>query len=286
MHSFFSNKRLIILLSGLVVLIALISYSLRTPNRASLPEQFVQDTVGWFQYAVSVPAQYAAGFFQNVSDMKNAYEENKHLKSQLEHYAQIAQENRELSERYQEMKKLLGINNDPNLSDYNKYPAMVIGRSFNSWSALLTVNKGRLNSVHTGMPVIDGKGALIGVVSKTGNFSSQVVMITDTQDVSQISAKIAGTAVYGMIDNYDAKTGRLSFEKIPINADVKKGQTVVTSGLSSMYSEGLIIGTVVSISTDQYGLTKTAQVKPSADFNSLDYVAVVERKAPSASSGR
>lgn len=284
MPSFFSNKKLIVLLTSLIVLIALISYSLKNETHASLPERFAQDTVGWFQYVLNVPAQYAAGFFQNIDDMRGAYQENKKLKNDLEHYAQVEQQNEELTHSYNQMKKLLGINKDPNLFDYKKYPAMVIARSSDAWNQQLTIDKGRLNGIKAGMAVVNDQG-LIGKVGSVGNFTSKVFLITDTQDVSQISAIIQNANTYGMITGYNPNAGTLSLQKVPINAKIKKGQSVLTSGLSRMYPKLLSIGKIVSVSTDQYGLTKTAKIKPSVDFNDLNYVAVIERKAASAGTG-
>ena len=49
MPRFFSNKRLILLLVGVIVLVALISFSLKDRQNASLPEQIVKDVVGFGQ---------------------------------------------------------------------------------------------------------------------------------------------------------------------------------------------------------------------------------------------
>lgn len=130
MPSFFSNKKLIVLLTSLIVLIALISYSLKEGTRATWTEQFVQDVVGGFQYVVNVPARYVAGFFENVSDIENAYKENKRLKENLTNYASVEQENRDLTSQNKELKAQLGMKNDPSLSEYTKYSATLISRSY------------------------------------------------------------------------------------------------------------------------------------------------------------
>ncbi|MCO7175581.1 rod shape-determining protein MreC [Sporolactobacillus kofuensis] len=285
MPSFFSNKKLIILLTGLIVLIALISYSLKEGARATWSEQFVQDIVGGFQYVVNVPARYVAGFFQNVNDIENAYKENKHLKENLANYASVEQQNSDLSVQNKELKAQLKMLNDPSLSDFKKYSATVVGRSFDQWNQLVTLDKGKVNGIRNGMPVITSGKRLIGSITKTGNFTSKVSLISDHQNVNQISAVIEGTRVYGMIEGYDQNKGVLLFQKIPIKAKVKKGQVVSTSGLSGKYSRGLIIGKITHVTTDQYGLTKAAEVKPAADLNDLTNVMVIERKAATVGSG-
>ncbi|WP_100488716.1 rod shape-determining protein MreC [Sporolactobacillus pectinivorans] len=281
MPSFFSNKKLIVLLMSLIILIALISYSLRQGNRSSWPEQFVQDTVGSFQYVVNVPAQYVAGFFQNVSDIKNAYVENRELKANLADYARVEQQNRDLSQRYNEMKRLLNIENSPDPLGYKKYPATVIDRSPDQWNQLLTVDKGRVNGITAGMPVETSDG-LVGSISSVGNFTSKVSLISNSQNMNQISAIIQNTQTYGMVEGYDPNKGVLLFQKIPIKANVKKGQIVTTSSLSSTYPDGLMIGKITSVSTDQYGLTQSAEVQPSANLNNINYVIIIKKSSTGA----
>ncbi|SFG05999.1 rod shape-determining protein MreC [Sporolactobacillus nakayamae] len=282
MPSFFSNKKLIILLTSLIVLITLISYSLKERTSATWTEQFVQDVVGGFQYVVNVPARYVAGFFQNVSDIESAYKENKHLKENLANYASVEQENADLTAQNKELKAQLNMKNDPALSNYKKYSATLIGRAYDDWNQLLTIDKGKVNGIKNGMAVITSGRRLIGSITKVGNFTSKVSLISDEQNINQISAVIQEknkAPIYGMIEGYNQNKGVLLFQKIPIKAKVKKGQIVTTSGLSGKYSKGLVIGTVTRVTTDQYGLTKAAQVKPAADLNDLNYVLVLERKA-------
>lgn len=284
MPSFFLNKKLIILLTSLIVLVALVSYSLKQGNRSTWPEQFVRDTVGWFQYLMEKPAQLTAGFFGNISDIANAYQENKKLKESLADYAKVKQENRDLVARNNELKKQLGIADDPNLSDARLSTAMVLNRSYDQWNQLVTIDKGEIDGVVPGMPVMTGDG-LIGMTGRTGKFTSEVSLISDNRSVNQISATITDVRANGMIEGYDAKKKVLLLKKIPIKADVKKGQTVTTSGFSGKVPSGIPIGKVASITTDQYGLTKTAEVAPSANLDDLTYVMVVDREAAAPDAG-
>ena len=87
MPRFFSNKRLILLLVGVIVLVALISFSLKDRQNASLPEQIVKDVVGFGQSLFSKPAHYITDIIGNIDGILNTYEENKHLKSRLSEYA-------------------------------------------------------------------------------------------------------------------------------------------------------------------------------------------------------
>src|SRR5699024_12011074 len=73
--SFFRKTRFFIILIGIIVLVALIGYSLNDRDKLSLPEQFINDTVGWAQRIVHTPVKYVSNFFSNIGDIKNTRSE-------------------------------------------------------------------------------------------------------------------------------------------------------------------------------------------------------------------
>ena len=127
MPQFFLNKRLIILLVSMIILVALIGFSLREREQISWPEQFVKDTTGWVQSLVSRPAHYIAGFFENLEDLQNTYSENKELKKRVDEIARL-EANVQVLEK--ENKELNGIlDKQDTLRDYEPTQATVIARN-------------------------------------------------------------------------------------------------------------------------------------------------------------
>src|SRR6476646_2172708 len=108
MPQFFLNKRLIILLVSIIVLVALIGFSLRERSKLSWPEQFVKDTTGWVQSLVSKPTHFVAGFFENLQDLQDTYGENKELKSRIENLVNLEAQVQELTKDNQELRDILG----------------------------------------------------------------------------------------------------------------------------------------------------------------------------------
>lgn len=281
MPPFLSNKKLIVLLASLIILVALVGFSVKERKQMTWPEQFAHDTVGWFQQVFNRPAQYVAGFFDNINDIENAYKENKALKANLEDYAKVKSENMSIKHENKVLKKEVGLLNDPDLADFKKHPARVISRSYDKWNQIIMVNKGAQDGIKPDMAVITADG-FIGKVKGVSQFSSEVILTTNTGNVNQISAKVQGSRIFGMIEGYDIQKNVLQFKKIPVKAKVKVGQMVVTSGLGGIFPEGLIIGKVKSVSTDQYDLTKVAEVQPAANLNDLTHVVIVERLSQTA----
>src|SRR5690606_39650661 len=117
MPQFFMNKRLIILLIGIILLVALIGFSLRERDNLSWPEQFIKDTAGFVQQIFAKPAQSVAGFVNNIQDLIHTYEENKVLKSRLDEYAQLKVELDRLEKENEDLKNILDKEKD--LASYN-----------------------------------------------------------------------------------------------------------------------------------------------------------------------
>ena len=66
-------------------------------------------------------------------------------------------------------------------------------------------------------------------------------------------------------------------KRIDSSFDVEVGQKVISSGLGGIFPKGLLIGEVTEVSTDDYGLTKLAYIRPAADFTMLDHVMIAKR---------
>lgn len=281
MTPFFSNKRLIVLLVCMIILVGLIGYSMSERRDLSWPEQFVTDTVGWVQTAFSGPAHFVAGFFENMNDMRNLYEENQVLKSHLDEYASLQVELNELRRRNDELEGAIDLQDDLDLMDYTVRSAMVHQRSPDRWNEQIGINKGSQNGIEENMAVMTS-GGLIGKIDQVSQFSSTIQLLSDQDINNRISAFVDGDdPVQGFIEGIDQETGYLQFTKIDIDAELENGQTVVTSGLGGVFPQNLQIGEIVDYEFDEYGLTQTAYVEPSASFDNLNYVLVIERSAPS-----
>lgn len=57
------------------------------------------------------------------------------------------------------------------------------------------------------------------------------------------------------------------------------GELVVSSGLGGIFPKGILIGEITEVTTDDFGLTKMAYVKPAADFSMLEDVIIAKRNA-------
>ncbi|MGY4689415.1 rod shape-determining protein MreC [Salibacterium sp. K-3] len=276
MPHFFSNKRLILLMVSIIVLVALIGFSMREREAVTWPEKFLRDTTGVVQSIVSRPAHLTAGFFGNVEDIFNVYEENQMLKSRMEEFASLSAELETVKQENDTLREM--IDSENSLSNYTTRSALVIHRSPDQWTEMIGINKGSQNGVSENMAVVTPEG-LIGKVDTTSEFTSTVQLLSDGSRTNRVSAMVAtdGSPVYAFIEGWDEEREGLMLRKIESDAEIQEGQQVITSGLGGLFPKGLAIGEVTSLEPDEYGLTYNALVEPAADYYNLDQVNVIER---------
>jgi len=287
MPQFFMNKRLIILLVSIIILVALIGFSL-SRSKLTWPEQFIKDTTGWVQTLVSRPVHYVAGVIDNVKDLQDTYQENKELKAKIEEYGLLKAQVQGLQKDNEELQKI--VDEYPSLNDSGYLKATIVSRDPSQWNELITINRGKNDGVEVDMAVITSAG-LIGKVKSVSANTSTVQLLSSENPSNRISAYIQKdentkdknkkTSVFGLIEDYDKESKHLimTWEEVPDGLEVKKGQIVTTSGLGGVFPPDLAIGKVVKVESDEYGLAKKAYIEPSADFYDIEHVLVVKRES-------
>ena len=106
------------------------------------------------------------------------------------------------------------------------------------------------------MAVLTPQG-LVGRVKSVSQFTSSVELLSSMSRTNRVSAIVQGNEkIFGLIEGYDKEKHLLLFTKIGSDAEVKADQLVVTSGLGDIFPKGLVIGKIVEVQQDPYGLTK------------------------------
>ena len=245
MPRFFSNKRMIILLVGVIVLVALISFSLKDRQNASLPEQIVKDVVGFGQSLFSKPAHYMTDVIGNIDGILNTYEENKQLKTRLSEYAS---NQAKLTDIQAENERLLGIiGKEDDLRAYEPVHATVISRNPDQWEEKIIIDKGTVDGIEKNMAVMTASG-LIGKVVLVTTFTSTVELLSTENRNFRVASVIPGKdAAFGLIEGYDRQRSELIMKRIDSSFDIEVGQQVISSGLGGIFPKGLLIGEVTEI---------------------------------------
>ena len=262
---------------AVIILIAILSYSLKSEKKLNTFEAIVKDSIVEIQKIVFIPFMGIGNMLSDYYNLRNVMKENKILKSNLDSYESVKTENEELR---QEINRLKGeLNIEHVLSDYDYLNATVVSRNATSWYNVLTIDKGSHNGITEGMVVINSTG-VIGKTTNVSTFTCDVRLITTTDTNNKISVNILsdGKRLTGVINKYDYSTGYLEIEGISNTDKVTVGDVVYTSGLGGVFPSGILIGKVSEITTDVYDLAKIINVTPSANFDDINYVTVLKRK--------
>jgi len=160
--------------------------------------------------------------------------------------------------------------------EFSLIPGQVIHSNISRLRNYLTLNIGKKDGVMPEMGVANAQG-IVGVVSNVSDHYSVVIPVLNPQIV-RFSCKLKRMNASGSLvwDGTDRRYAYL--EEIPPYVSVSKGDTVVTSGFSAIFPEGIMVGTV-----DEYEIGEDAnylklKVRLSTRFDGLSNVRVIRYK--------
>ncbi|MDO4267819.1 MAG: rod shape-determining protein MreC [Eubacteriales bacterium] len=208
----------------------------------------------------------------NYSSLKSAMEEKQALQSRID---ELIEENSRLQSEQFELQRLREMYElDQDYMQYEKIGARVIAKDSGDWFQVFRINKGSADGVRVDANVIAG-GGLVGIVTDVGaNYATVRSIIDDVSRVSGMAQQSGDSCIVaGDLTLFDE--GRLRITNIAMDGDVKDGDRIVTSNISSKFLPGILIGYAADITADSTRLTKSGYLVPAARFDSLQEVLVI-----------
>jgi len=151
-------------------------------------------------------------------------------------------------------------------------PAKVLSSTVASHNNYLTIELGSKHNIRPGMGVI-GNSGIVGVTTGTTTHLASVMSILHKE--SHISASIRRTNYHGFLTWQGSNPTRATLIDVPSHANLTIGDTIQTSGYSTIFPAGIMIGTVEKIDRDPGSNFYTIEVKLKNDLSSIRYVYVV-----------
>ena len=261
---------------GIVVLLVIVSSIVNSKRELSPVEMAIKDTVLLVEKVAYAPIRFVKDKVDEITKLHNIYEEYQILENKIGETDSIKAKNLELADEVDKLSKMLELNQT--LSKDSYLNATVINRNLGYWYNTVTIDKGSKNGVEVDMPVVVSEG-LIGKVSKVTNFNSTVKLLTSDDVNNKISVKISvdDKNVYGLLSGYNKETGNFIVEGIADNTEIKKDSFVMTTGMGDIFPSGILVGKVASITTDNFDLAKTVEVKSDVNFDDIRYVTILKR---------
>ena len=159
------------------------------------------------------------------------------------------------------------------LKTFRLIPAKVVSNSVANANNLITIDKGSADGVRVDMGVACGSG-VVGIVYLTSPHYSIVIPAINTK--SNISCRIHGRGYFGYLHWYGGDSQKAYVEEVPRHARFRLYDNVETSGFSSVFPPGILVGKILHVYNSVDGVSYRLQVRLSTDFSRLRDVCVID----------
>ena len=271
MFRFFEEKKRVFFFAGLLLCICIIVFSL---SPLTTPDFIVNGLS-----RVATPFQRAAtgmmDRFSSISNYSEIVEANRNLKLENE---SLRLENSRLVMQVEETEMLYALLNMQNR--YMNLPSIgvrIIGRDPNLATSSFHIDKGLESGIEENMAVF-ASGGLVGVVRQVQHGRSVVVTLMDSRFA--VAGMCLRTGDFGIVrgDLALVADGLMRMDHIDPDSEIEPGDKIVTSLYSSIFPQGLSIGTVESVYLSRDGLSKYAFIRPKADVYDFEMALVITKR--------
>lgn len=260
------------LVTGGVLLLAFLFYSLNLKSRehANLFERSVLNLTAPLHGAIAAANRAIADVWNDYIDLVDVRRENKELRQSVKILNDRLLESREALLANERLQKLLDLKSSLHVP---VVAASVIGEDGAPWFKTITINRGEVDGLQEGMPVVVAEG-VVGQVVKVAAGSSRILLLTD--NASSMAGMIQRSRARGVVKGKGG--GRCSLEFTLREEDVKVGDTIVTSGVGGVFPKGLAVGEVAMVKKGEYGIFQTIEVRPAVNITRLEEVLVLLKR--------
>ena len=256
-----------------MVSLALMTFDIRA-SRGGLGADMrntAQVAIAPFQAAVNAVVTPIVDFSDGLSNLAGLRDENQRLRDRIESLEREAAQVGHLEAQVSELETLLALRLSEDLFQL-AVSAEVTGRG-GTLDPTLTINRGTGDGVHAGQPVVDGQGALIGLVSDASETGANVIPITSRR-APAVTVRLPG-GQRGVVTGLGG--GALELAILDASEPVEGGELLVTYGPygdSNAYPKDLDVGMVTAPAEPQFGIVRV-EVEPLGDLERAEYVAVI-----------
>lgn len=260
-----------------IVLLAIpffvLNASLREPGRQSALDRTILEALRPAQSAGAWMARLVSDVLDDYVYLLEVREENERLRARLD---RLETERHELLAEGLENRRLRSLLQLRERVGGELVAAEVIARDIAPPFFRVTrieLDRGSRDRVRPGMPVLSGQG-LVGLVQRTSGRSCDVQLIVDRR--TAVDVIIQRTGARGMLrgtgedERYMARIQYLGREDL-----VRVGDLVHTSGLGQRFPPSILVGRVVRVVREDFGLYQEVEVSPAVDFSRLDEVLIL-----------
>jgi len=157
---------------------------------------------------------------------------------------------------------------------YSYITAKVIQNNYRNKNNILTINKGELDGIKPNMGVVLSNG-LVGITLNTSKHFTTVLSLLNNQ--ASFNVKLSKSHHYGSLVWEDSDFSTINIVDLPIQANIKVGDSIISGGKSILFPEGIPIGVIADFKIKDKSY-ESIKIKLFIDFSALHQVYVVKNR--------
>ncbi len=256
----------VILVASLLSPFVFFSSGLLPWSDNNTPGRITQEVIYPVEYTWQSTTRFFSDTWHHYFALSGASKENEELKAKLNSLGTKILDFEEQQKEIARLRNLLGFT-----ERYDKQltVAEVIGTPREEPFHTMRISKGDMDEVKIGMPVVTAEG-VVGRVIRTGFKFSDVQLLVDSN--FHLDVLLQRTRVRGVLRG----KGHHCLLKLNRRAEIRIGDTVITSGIVGGFPKGLPVGRVVRISYESDHISQTITVEPWVDHQRVEEVIVLQ----------
>ncbi|MDA9557966.1 rod shape-determining protein MreC [Vibrio sp.] len=220
------------------------------------------------QYVADLPRELLESAYSSVSSRSELLSQNNTLRKELlklQSELILLEQYREENQRF---RKLL---ESSFLRDEKKVVTEVMAVDTSPYRHHVVINKGKVDGVYLGQPVINEKG-IVGQVTLVSAHNSRVLLLVDS--LSAIPVQVIRNDIR-VIASGQGSLDSITLDHIPTSTDIIEGDLLVSSGLGGVYPEGYPVALISAVTKDAQREFAIIEATPVVDYNRLRYLLLV-----------
>ncbi len=259
----------------LLLLLSLLLMSVNSDRHNISPKTIGTSFFSIFQISASRASNYMSNTINSINELKQLKTEHVILLKKLQEYQRRERDFIELKEENTRLKEQLNLTQ---VSAYKFETARVIAHEPDNIFNSFVIDKGSTGGIEKNMPVVayqDGFQGLVGKVIEVSMFTSRVIPIIDNS--SYVAARLLDSRYEGLVNGDQGEQNSLILNYVSKNAArfLNKGDLVISSGLQSIYPEGIYIGRIRGIKIPEWQTSLVINIEPIINFSKLEYLLVL-----------
>ena len=273
MKDFFDTWKFKLLVVVAVFLVGIMAYAGANGRLTAAPQELLSVALAPLQKLTASISSEVASVWEKYTSLDSVIaqnelleEENAELRQQMVDYDRMKAEN----EAYKALARIQDKN-----AEMTYVSGFVIGRDPLDEFGGFTLDKGTTDGVAVNDAIISDRGYLLGMVVEANATSCKVMTILHPS--FNAAVVVSRTRENGILNgNADyAADGLCALTNLDRNAESRKGDQVITTGLGGVFPPDLLVGTVQEVVPEQSGKSSIAVVKPGADPRTVKHVFII-----------